>query len=346
MIKVQYYETLKRYTEIPGPAGHEHRVQAQFINDIEPFADDLEKTNVGNIIAHIKGEGEKLVIFGHADEIAYYVLSITEDGFLHISKGRADKVTYPYALVGQKALVLGDKADLRGAFVSASGHILKPDERDKPLEPWDVLVDLGADNREDVEEMGVHVGSPIIWNPLTERLGDKVFGKAMDDRFTYPVMIELAKRIQRQDLRFDLYFASTVMEELGLRGAQELARHGFDISIALDIGIAGDYPVLHKDRMPIKLGEGPVIVYKDAAIHYNLEVIRELRQVAEKNKIPYQHGIFEHYGSDSVSMIAGGAKPNLLCVPCRYSHSPIEMIHLKDMENVVKLLYNYMIPEV
>jgi len=293
------------------------------------------------VIAHIPGEGEKLVVFGHADEIAYYVLSITDKGFLHISKGRANKISYPYTLVGQKALVLGDEGDIRGAFVSASGHILKADERDRPLEPWDVLVDVGADDREEVEELGVHVGSPIIWNPKTERLGNKVFGKAMDDRFTYPVMIELARRVQDDNLNYDLYLASTVMEELGLRGAQELAGHAFDISIALDIGIAGDYPPLHEDRMPVKLGGGPVIVYRDAAIHYNLEVINELRKVSDNNGIPYQHGIFEHYGSDSISMIAGGAKPNLLCVPCRYSHSPIEMIHLKDMENIVRLLHSF-----
>ena len=338
---MDYYEEIKKYTEIPGPGGHEHRVQAQFIEDISPYATDVKTTNVGNVIAHIEGEGPKVIIFGHADEIAYYTLSITDDGFLHISKGRATKIPYPYTLVGQKALVLGDEKDARGTFISASGHVVPLADRGKPLDPWDVLVDLGAGSREEVEKMGIHVGSPIIWNPVTERLGDKMFGKAMDDRFTYPVMIELARRVQGKKLNCDLYLASSVMEELGLKGAQELAHHGFDISIALDIGIAGDYPTLHKDRMPIKLGEGPVIVYKDASIHYNLEVINALRRTAEANKVPYQHGIFEHYGSDSVAMIAGGAKPNLLCVPCRYSHSPIEMIHLDDVEDIVKLLYLY-----
>lgn len=340
MESIDYFEVVKRYTEIPGPAGHEHRVQKQFIQDIESLA-EVKETNVGNIIANIPGDGQKLVIFGHADEIAYYVLSITDNGFLHISKGRANKVTYPYTLVGQKALVLGDETDIRGAFISATGHVLKPDEREKSLEPWDVLVDIGAEDRDEVEKLGIHVGSPIIWNPVTERMENKVFGKAMDDRFTYPIMIELARRLQGENLNYDIYLASTVMEELGLRGAQELARHGFDISIALDIGIAGDYPPLHKDRMPIKLGRGPVIAYRDAAIHYNLKIINELRNIADRNNIPYQHGIFEHYGSDSVSMIAGGAKPNLLCVPCRYSHSPIEMIHLDDMENMVRLLHSF-----
>jgi endoglucanase len=338
---MDYFDLLKKYTELAGPTGYEHRVQEEFMKDVEPYVEDVRQTNIGNVIAHVGGAGRRVVAFGHADELAYNVLSITDEGFLHISRGRADKLSYPYTLVGQKALVLGDRGDVRGAFVCPMGHILGPQERDRPLEPWGVLVDIGVDNREDVMKMGVHVGSPIIWNPETERAGDKVFGKAMDDRFTHPVMIELAKRLQGHEPGCDLYLASTVQEEIGQRGAQELARHGFDISLALDIGIAGDYPMLPKDRMPIKLGAGPVITYRDAAIVYNVETIRELREVAERNDIPYQHGIFEHYGSDSAMMVAGDARPSLLCVPCRYSHSPVEMIHLSDVENMVKLLYHY-----
>jgi len=341
MVFEEYFNAIKKYSELAGPIGYEHRVQAEFIKDVEPYVEKVELLNVGNVLAHVGGKGRKVVVFGHADELAYYVLSITEDGFLHVSRGRGDKLSYPYTLVGQKALVLGDLGDVRGAFVAPTGHVLSPQERDKPLEPWNILVDIGVDSKEDVEEMGIHVGSPIIWNPLTERLGMKIFGKAMDDRFTHPVMIELAKRLEGKDLGCDLYLASTVQEEIGLKGALDLSRHGFDVSLALDIGIAGDYPLLPKDRMPISLGDGPVIVYRDASIVYNVETIKELRGVADKHEIPYQHGIFEHYGSDSSAMIGGGTRPSLLCVPCRYSHSPVEMIHLKDIENITQLLYNY-----
>jgi endoglucanase len=336
------FNVLKKYTEIPGPSGHESRVMQELTKDLESHVEDVEISNVGNLVAHYGGEGRKVVVFGHADEIAYYVLSITKNGFLHISKGRANKLTYPYTLVGQKALVLGDKEDVRGAFISTTGHVLQPNERQEPLEPWDVLVDIGASSKEEVEEMGIHVGCPIIWNPTTESLGKKVFGKAMDDRYVFPIMIELAKKLQGEELSCDLYFAATVQEEVGLRGAQSLARRGFDISLALDIGIAGDYPTLAEGRMPIKLGKGPVITHRDASIIYNSDVNKELIATAEKNDIPYQHGIFEHYGSDSVSMIAGGAKPVLLCAPCRYSHSPIEMVHLDDLENTTNLLYHYL----
>jgi endoglucanase len=210
-----------------------------------------------------------------------------------------------------------------------------------PLEPWNVLVDVGASSRKEAADWGIHVGCPVIWNPTTERLGSKVFGKAMDDRISLPIMLGLAEKLKDAEKTCDLYMASTIMEEAGLRGAQSLARHGFDVSIAIDIGIAGDYPSLPKGRMPIKLGDGPVIVYRDAAIHYNLDIIRELKATAERNKIPYQHGIFEHYGSDSIAMIAGGAKPNLIAPPCRYSHMPIEMVHLDDLESTIKLLYHY-----
>jgi len=84
------YELLKKYTEIPGPTGHEHRVQNEFMNDIKPLAEEVRLTNVGNLIAHVPGKGRKVVVFGHADEIGYFVLSVTEDGFLHLSRGRSD----------------------------------------------------------------------------------------------------------------------------------------------------------------------------------------------------------------------------------------------------------------
>jgi endoglucanase len=335
------FDLLRKYSEIPGPTGHEGRVQREFMGDLKPYTDEIRLTNVGNVIAHLPGEGRKVVVFGHADEIAFYVLSITEDGFLHLSRGRANKIGYPYSVVGQKALVLGDEEDVRGAFVSTAGHVLTPKEREMPLEPWNVLVDIGASSDDEVADRGIHVGSPVIWNPSTERLGQKVFGKAMDDRLAYPIMLGLAERLDESEQTCDLYLASTVMEEVGLRGAQSLARHGFDISLALDIGIAGDYPTLPKGRMPIKLGDGPVIVHRDASIVYNQDVIKELRATAERNDVPYQHGIFEHYGSDSIAMIAGGAKPNLIAPPCRYSHMPIEMVHLDDLENTVKLLHHY-----
>lgn len=337
------YNVLKRYSEIPGPVGHESRVQAAFKGDLERYTDEVRITNVGNLIAHFPGDGRKIVVFGHADEIGYFVLSITDDGFLRVSRSsaRTDKVSFPYIVVGQKALVVGDEGDVRGAFVSTAGHVLQMKEREMPLETWKILVDVGASSSEEVAEMGIHVGSPVIWNPTTERLGDKVFGKAMDDRIAHTIMLGLVERLESEALGCDLYLASTVQEEIGLKGAQSLARHGFDVSIAIDIGIAGDYPTLQKGRMPIDLGGGPVIVYKDAGIHYNLEVIRALRDTAEAHGVPYQHGIFEHYGSDSNVMMAGGTKPNLVAPPCRYSHTPIEMIHLGDLERTVDLLHHY-----
>jgi len=335
------FNLLKKYTEIPGPTGHEHRVQREFMKDLEPFIEDVNHTNVGNVLAHIPGKGRKVLVFGHADEIAYYVLSITEDGFLHLSRGRANKLGYPYTIIGQKALILGDKKDIRGAFVTTAGHILHPKEREAPLEPWKILVDLGASSKQEVEDMGIHVGCPVIWNPTTERLGKKVFGKAMDDRFTFPVMLQLAEKLKNKEPNCDLYLASSVQEEISRGGAWSLSRRGFDIAIALDIGIAGDYPTLQKGRMPVSLGEGPVIAYRDSGIVYNIDVINELRGTAERNKIPYQQAVFEHYVSDSTVMMSGGTKPNLLTTPCRYSHSPVEMMHLDDIENTAKLLYHY-----
>ena len=335
------YGVLKRYTEIPGPSGYEHRVQTEFASDLRAFAGEIETTNVGNVVAHFPGVGRKVVVFGHADEIGWYVLSITDEGFLRLSRGRSDRIGYPYCLVGQKALVIGDDSDVRGCFVSTSGHVLNTREREQPLESWNVLVDIGASTKKEVEDLGIHVGSGVIWNPETEAMGKKVFGKAMDDRFAHTVMLSLAELVQGAELSCDLFLASTVQEEIGLKGAQDLARRQFDVSIALDVGIAGDYPSLPKGRMPIKLGDGPVLVYRDGSIVYDIDTIREIRAVAEKHGIPYQHGIFENYGSDSSVMMSGGARPNLVATPTRYTHMPIEMMHMDDLENTVKLLLRY-----
>lgn len=341
------FEALKKYTEIPGPIGYEGRVQKAFIEDLKPLTEEIQVTKVGNVLAHFPGKGPRVLIFGHADEICYFVLSITEEGFLHITRyvSSTDSVNYPYCLVGQSALIIGDTEDVKGVFVAPSGHVLRFKEREMPLEEWKVLVDIGASSREEVLERGIHVGSPIVWNPNTQRLGKKAFGKAMDDRISHVVMIELAKRLQDLRLPCDLYFASTIQEEIGLKGAEELAGLGYDVTIALDIGIAGDYPSLEKGRMPIKLGEGPVIVYKDSLIHYNLEVIKGLRSTAERNGIPFQHGVFTSYGSDGATMVRGGSKTSLIAIPCRYTHTPFEMIHEDDLENTISLLFHYITEE-
>ena len=337
------FNLLKKYTEIPGPVGHEHRVHKEFMGDLRQFTAEIQSTNVGNVLAHFPGEGPRVIILGHADEICYFVVSITDNGFLHITRStpRSDKISYPYSLVGQKALLLGDLGDVRGVFIAPSGHILRLDERDMPLVERNVLVDIGASSFDEVISRGIHVGTPIIWNPTTERFGKKIYGKAMDDRLSHAIMVKLAERLENEQLSCDVFMASTVQEEIALLGAHALSLGDYDVALAIDIGVAGDYPPLEKERMPINLGDGPVIVYKDVQAHYDIEIIKKLRDIAEKNEIPYQHGVFTNYGSDSGAMIKGGVKPTLIAPPCRYTHSPYEMVHEDDLENTVTLLYHY-----
>jgi endoglucanase len=316
------------------------------MDDLGKYTDEIKHTNVGNVLAHFPGEGRKVVIFGHADEICFYVIDVTKNGFLRIvphSSRMGDNVPYPYALVGQKALVLGDNVQVKGVFATKSGHILFMEERSKSLKFSDVYVDIGFSSKEEVIKKGVHTGTPVICNPTTEKINGHAFGKAMDDRIAHTILLKLADKIQNEELACDLYMASTVQEEIGLKGAQDLSRGGFDVSLAIDIGIAGDYPALERGRSSIMLGKGPVLVYKDAAIHYNLQVIKELQETCLRNNIPFQHGVFINYGSDSASMIAGGAKPNLVAPPTRYSHQPHEMININDLSSTVELFYNYVV---
>jgi endoglucanase len=341
------FKLVKELSEIPGPVGHEERVQAYLFEYFKKFTDEVKITNIGNLIAHFPGKGKKILINAHADEIGYVVQSITDDGFLKVtphdpSSQQRGRITYPYCTVGQKALVLGFKQPLRGVFATTTGHVLKTVEREKELSFWDIFVDVGVSSKDEILESGITVGSPVIWNPVTERFGKLISGKAMDDRALLAVMLKLCERLVGADLAYDVYMASTVQEEIGFVGASALAFEGdFDIALSLDVGLAGDIPSIEKDRMQIKLGEGPVLVHKDGAIHYDYRVLRELVEVAEKNNIAVQHGVFLYYSSDCKSLVTSNAKPCLVAPPTRYTHSPFETVHEDDLTDIVDLVYHF-----
>jgi endoglucanase len=341
------FELVKKLTELPGPVGLEETVQNVVFENFHKHTDEVKITNIGNVVAHFPGKGKKILINAHADEIGYTVQNITEEGFIKISPGEPRSSTRardPYLTIGQKALIIGSMNNLRGVFATAVGHVLQIPEREKTLSIWDVFIDVGASSKKEVIDAGVNVGSSVIWNPVTEKYGKKISGKAMDDRVGLAAMIKLGERLAEKDVNYDVYFASTVQEEVGLIGASALAfEDAFDIALSIDIGLAGDIPNVEFDWMPIELGKGPVIVHKDGRMHYDRHIINELVKNAEKNNIAIQHGVFPYYASDCASLVAGNARPVLIAPPARYTHSPFETVHEDDLLNLVELLDHYLI---
>lgn len=334
-------ESLIELMELPGPTGQEEPVLAWCRRRWHELGGDIESTPIGNVIARFKGDGPRLLIQGHADEIGFVVKSIDGRGFIWLTDGQAGAKSFTSRYpVGQPALVIGRERSIPGLFATATGHILSTRPEDKTrLDANDFFVDVGAESLAEALQLGISIGDGVIWNPPTRRVGRRIFGKAIDDRVAVALMTHLVEEVKIADLHYNLTLAATIQEEIGLIGATSLGnRDTFDVAIAIDNGPIADYPGVDEREMPVRLGRGPTLVYKDSWTHYDRRVINQLRDVAAADEIPVQHSIFPGFGSDGAALIRAGIPTALLAIATRYTHSAFEMADERDIEAALALL--------
>mgnify|MGYP001141815844 CR=1 FL=1 len=334
-------EALASLSVMAAPGGYERRINRWLMSRWQPAVDESWLTRVGNLIAHVQGSGPKLMICSHADEVNFVVRAISDGGFLWITmpgEGRRPYTRGPYMLpTGQDALVVGSTQDVPGIFGTTLGH-LATYEDERPLTWDDLFVDVWARDREQVEAWGIRIGAPVVWNPPVRRKGDFLSGKAMDNRVGLTIMDGLLEALDRTKLQFDLYLASTMHEELGFIGAASVNDQiGCSYAVALDVGLAGDIPTVSDRRVSNALGAGPLLVHYDR-LAYDVPLTRGLRTAAVDHGIPIQDGVFSGYSSDGLELLKSGAAAALLTVPTRYTHSPIETVHLDDVAHAVQVL--------
>ena len=333
--------TLIELMQLPAPTGQEESVLAWCRERWASAGAKVTAAPIGDVLAHIPGDGPKLVILGHADEIGFVVKSIDEHGFVWLADGQAGSrdfaERYP---VGQPALILGRHARVPGLFGAPTGHILstKVDRGKSPTED-DIFVDVGVDSKEEAEALGIHVGAGVIWNPPVRHLGQRLFGKSIDDRVALALITHLITDVDHAMYRYDLTVVATVQEEIGLLGALSLAQFGpFDLALAIDNGPIADYPGVRMRETPARLGHGPTLVYKDAWTHYDRRIIDQLLDVAAANAIPVQRAIYQGFGSDGAAMIRSGIPAALIAISTRYTHSAFEMLDERDLQSAFDLL--------
>ena len=349
MTTTNLFELIKSYTELPGPGGDEWIVQDFVQKRWRPHVQTMTQTPVGNVIAHVGGEGPRLMLAAHADEICFVVKYIDDNGFVWIASGQRDPEQRPtlrssvFLPWGHPALILTEAGPVECIFATLTGHVLTPAQRAMSQPTWnDIFLDVGASSRAEVEDQGIQIGDRVIWNPPTRRMGDFVYGKAMDDRVGLAIMERLLVEVDRERLAYELLFVSTVQEEIGLVGAESAAAAaGCELAIALDVGLVGDAPgVDPRDASP-RLGGGPTIVHKDLS-NYSRPLTRALMKTAKEAAIPVQPAVFAFYGSDASAFTRHGLQAALVVAPTRYTHSPFEMVHLTDVELTVQLLKRFL----
>lgn len=317
--------TIKKLVETYGPSGREARIREVIQGEVSGLGDEVRVDALGNLIVLKKGSGEghKIMLSAHMDEIGVVVSHVDEKGFLRFGP-----------VGGVRTLtLLGGRVLFENGVVGVIG-VEKLEQRDK-VPPLDKLfIDVGA---KDAASAPVGVGDIACFTRPFVDLGERLVAKALDDRIGCAVLIETLRQLQ--DSPHDVYFVFSVQEEVGLRGAQT-STYGIhpDVGIAVDVTSTGDTPEAR--TMAVKLGGGPAIKVKDGGMLAHPGVKDWMVKTAEAQGIPYQLEVLLGGTTDAraIQVSREGVPAGCLSIPCRYVHTPSEMVDYNDVTNAVKLL--------
>lgn len=330
---------LKALTEAHGVPGHEAEVQSLIRGYMEPLG-AVSQDKLGSLICHQPGEGPKVMLAGHMDEIGFMVSHINKEGFLKFLPlgGWWDQV-----LLGQRVVVKSHKGDVLGVIGAKPPHMLDADERKKVVEKKDMYIDIGATAKAEVEAAGVRVGDPVV--PQSEfavLANPKTYlSKAFDNRIGCAVAIDTLRYFAGRPHPNHLYGVTTVMEEVGVRGATTSVRAiDPDVAIILESDIAGDVPGIKPEESSVKLGGGPTMVLLDARMIPNLRLRDLFIETAAELKVPLQFSTITGGATDGAAIhLHGTGVPTVVIgVAARHIHSHGAIIHRDDYDNAVKLV--------
>jgi putative aminopeptidase FrvX len=337
---VDAVELLRDLSDRFGVAGFEDEVRERLEELVRPHVDEVRVDPLGNLIAERRGNGgPRLMLDAHMDEIGFMVSYVEEGGWVRIVQlgGWDERIVAAHALT-----ILADGGRrVRGIVGTLPPHVLTKADREKPLTLEDAFVDVGAESRAEVEDLGIRVGSPAVIAYPFERLNDRaVAGKALDDRAGCTVLVKTLEVLAGEPLDVTLFANFAVSEELGLRGARTAAAQiEPDVALALEGTVAADVPGIAPARQPTRLGGGPAITVMDQTIVVSPVVVRALTELADAEGIPHQYKLPGVGGTDAGAIQASGrgVLAGVVSVPCRYIHSPFSVLRLDDLERTVEL---------
>jgi putative aminopeptidase FrvX len=332
---------LRRLIETPGVPGREEQQREIAREELSSLTDEVRTDSLGSVIGTKKGrEDVRVMIAAHTDEIGFLVRHIDDKGFIRLQTlGGHD----PANMVSQRVIVTtADGGTLRGALQPARKppHLARGEEQKLPKAD-EFFVDLGMPADEVKEE--VRVGDYVTMDRTLEKVGQNFIGKAMDDRVGVFVMYE-ALRVMG-DHEATVYAAATSQEEVGWRGA---AASGSALAptvvVALDVTLAMDIPGVEDGDEISPLGKGAALTIMDGYSISHPGLVEHFRFIAERERIPHQMEILPSGGTDAgeVQRLHGGIPAITLSIPCRYVHTPNEMVSEKDVQAAIDLLARYL----
>ncbi|MGX1899809.1 M42 family metallopeptidase [Thermolongibacillus altinsuensis] len=334
---LQLFKTL---TELPGAPGNEHAVRHFMRQELSKYADEVVQDRLGSIFGVKRGkeDGPVVMVAGHMDEVGFMVTAITDNGMIRFQPLGG---WWSQVLLAQRVQIITDNGPIVGVIGSIPPHLLQEEQRNKPMEIKNMLIDVGADNREDAERMGIKPGQQIVpICPFTPMANEKkILAKAWDNRYGCGLAIELLKELKDETLPNILYSGATVQEEVGLRGAQTAANMiQPDIFFALDASPANDMTGDQKEFGHV--GKGALVRIYDRTMVTHRGMREFILDTAETHGIPYQYFVSPGGGTDAGKVhIANSGVPSAVIGICaRYIHTHASIIHVDDYAAAKQLL--------
>jgi endoglucanase len=331
---------LQTLLNTPSPSGFEMRGQRVWLDYARRFADETETDAYGNAVAWFnRGGSPRIMLAGHADEIAMTVNFITEKGFIHVRRvGGID----PAITKAQRVTIHSRQGAVRGVVGNVAPHLMRLEGEPKPPKIHDLFIDIGVASRKEAERF-IRVGDPITLNDEFEILrNDLAVARAFDNRIGTFAVVEAIRLLSesRRKPGPEVCAVSNVQEEVGCLGVRQIAYAlKPDVALVVDVTHATDCPTVNQAQHgDIKLGAGPTLTHGGPN---HSEVVARLEKVAASKNIKLQHEAISSTSgtdTDAIFWTRGGIPSALISLPNRYMHSPVEVVNLRDLEQITQLL--------
>lgn len=334
---------LKDYLNSNSPTGFEYELGGQklWMEYMSQFANKVELDNYGTAYAEMGNPDSefKVVIEAHADEISWFVNYIDSKGYIKVIRnGGSDTTIAP----SMRVTIWGENGPVDGIFGHPAIHI-----KDRKTDPTldSIFIDVGASSKEDVEKMGIKVGTVVTFKDGFMNLGkDYYTGRALDNRIGGFMIAEVARKLKEKGkkLPFKLYVVNSVQEEIGLRGAEMITQTlKPNVAIVTDVCHETSSPAYNASKEGEAVaGQGGVIT-RAPAVHNKLRKL--VLDVADKKNIKYQLAASSSYtgtDTDAFAFSNGGVPSVLISLPLKYMHTTCETAHKDDVKSVIKLIYH------
>jgi endoglucanase len=330
---------LERLSNAHGISGREGSVQDLLRSEITPLVDEVSVDNLGNLIGTRRGKRPSIMIAAHVDEIGLMTKYVDDQGFIRFIKigGWFDQT-----LLNQRVILHTKEGQITGVIGSKPPHVMKDEDRKKPVEAKDMFIDVGGRSQSEVLSYGILPGTPISIDRNYARLrGDRVTGKAFDNRAGVVMMIEALRRTKTE---CTVHAVGTTMEEVGLKGATTSA-FGLnpDLAVVTDVTIPGDHPGIEKKDSAMEMGKGPVVTVVDASGRGLIaaeKVVDWMAETAKENGIEVQLDVAGGGTTDAtaIQLTRDGIATGVICIATRYIHSPVEVLSLQDLDRCAELI--------